>query len=56
MSGLNVSPVQCVFIMIQQVSIFIDYFQDESYTPKHISIRGGTNDRDLHASIGALVY
>ncbi|KAL1926575.1 hypothetical protein VTP01DRAFT_5696 [Rhizomucor pusillus] len=33
---------------IKQVSIFIDYFQDESYTPKHISIRGGTNDRDLH--------
>ncbi|KAI9246118.1 anaphase-promoting complex, subunit 10/DOC domain-containing protein [Phascolomyces articulosus] len=33
---------------IKQVSIFIDYTQDDSYTPKSISIRGGTTYRDLH--------
>ncbi|KAJ8662021.1 hypothetical protein O0I10_002352 [Lichtheimia ornata] len=33
---------------IKQVSIFIDFYQDESYTPKHISIRGGITYRDLH--------
>ncbi|KAI8997549.1 anaphase-promoting complex, subunit 10-domain-containing protein [Pilobolus umbonatus] len=32
---------------IQQVSIFIDYFQDESYTPKAVSIRIGNTYRDL---------
>lgn len=35
---------------IRQVSVFIDYYQDESYTPKTISIRGGTTYRDLHVS------
>ncbi|CAO3615999.1 unnamed protein product [Cunninghamella echinulata] len=34
--------------VIKQVSIFTDVSQDESYTPKLISIRGGTNFRDLH--------
>lgn len=34
--------------MIRQVSFFIDFFQDESYTPKDISIRCGTSRRDLH--------
>lgn len=33
--------------LIRQVSIFIDFFQDESYTPKTIVIRGGTTYRDL---------
>ncbi|GAN08222.1 anaphase-promoting complex subunit [Mucor ambiguus] len=33
--------------LIRQVSIFIDYFQDESYTPKTIMVRGGTTYRDL---------
>ncbi|KAI8338704.1 anaphase-promoting complex, subunit 10-domain-containing protein [Chlamydoabsidia padenii] len=33
---------------IKQVSIFIDFLQDESYSPKEISIRGGTTYRDLH--------
>ncbi|KAI8074105.1 anaphase-promoting complex, subunit 10-domain-containing protein [Gongronella butleri] len=33
--------------VIQQVSIFIDYYQDESYCPKHITIRGGNTYRDL---------
>lgn len=33
---------------IRQVSLFIDYFQDESYTPKTIAIRGGTTTRDLY--------
>ncbi|GAA5817267.1 hypothetical protein MFLAVUS_010810 [Mucor flavus] len=33
---------------IRQVSLFIDYFQDESYTPKTIAIRGGTTSRDLY--------
>ncbi|KAI7859554.1 anaphase-promoting complex, subunit 10-domain-containing protein [Circinella umbellata] len=33
---------------IKQVSIFIDFTQDDSYTPKSISIRGGTTYRDLH--------
>ena len=32
----------------KQVSIFIDFTQDDSYTPKSISIRGGTTYRDLH--------
>ncbi|CAO3625387.1 unnamed protein product [Cunninghamella blakesleeana] len=34
--------------VIKQISIFTDVSQDESYTPKHISIRGGTDFRDLH--------
>lgn len=34
--------------LIRQVSLFIDFFQDESYTPKTISIRGGTTYRDLY--------
>lgn len=38
--------------LIRQVSVFIDYYQDESYTPKTISIRGGTTYRDLHVSVG----
>ncbi|KAH8551524.1 anaphase-promoting complex, subunit 10-domain-containing protein [Umbelopsis sp. PMI_123] len=33
--------------IIKQVSIFVDFNQDESYTPKQISIRGGTTFRDL---------
>ncbi|KAG2183348.1 hypothetical protein INT43_006353 [Umbelopsis isabellina] len=33
--------------IIKQVSIFVDFNQDESYTPKQISIRGGTTYRDL---------
>ncbi|EPB92953.1 hypothetical protein HMPREF1544_00027 [Mucor circinelloides 1006PhL] len=33
--------------LIRQVSVFIDYFQDESYTPKTIMVRGGTTYRDL---------
>ncbi|KAI8096620.1 anaphase-promoting complex, subunit 10-domain-containing protein [Halteromyces radiatus] len=33
---------------IKQVSIFVDFFQDESYSPHQISIRGGTTYRDLH--------
>ncbi|KAF7730245.1 Anaphase-promoting complex subunit 10 [Apophysomyces ossiformis] len=33
--------------LIKQVSLFIDYFQDESYTPMQVSIRGGTTCRDL---------
>ncbi|KAI8371658.1 anaphase-promoting complex, subunit 10-domain-containing protein [Radiomyces spectabilis] len=33
---------------IKQVSFFMDYFQDDSYTPKTVSIRGGTTYRDLH--------
>ncbi|ORX62768.1 galactose-binding like protein [Hesseltinella vesiculosa] len=33
--------------VIQQVSLFIDFFQDESYCPKQIVIRGGTTYRDL---------
>ncbi|KAI9022974.1 anaphase-promoting complex, subunit 10/DOC domain-containing protein [Phycomyces nitens] len=32
---------------IKQVSLFIDYFQDNSYTPWIISIRGGTCYRDM---------
>lgn len=36
--------------LVRQVSLFIDYFQDESYTPKTISIRGGNTFRDLHVS------
>lgn len=37
--------------LVRQVSLFIDYFQDESYTPKTISIRGGNTFRDLHVSV-----
>ncbi|CAO3590899.1 unnamed protein product [Absidia cylindrospora] len=33
---------------IKQISIFYDFYQDESYSPKEISIRGGTTYRDLH--------
>ncbi|KAI8056479.1 galactose-binding domain-like protein [Thamnidium elegans] len=36
---------------IRQVSLFIDFFQDESYTPKTIAIRGGTTSRDLYVIV-----
>jgi hypothetical protein len=36
--------------LIRQVSLFIDFFQDESYTPKTLSIRGGTTYRDIQVS------
>ncbi|OAC98830.1 hypothetical protein MUCCIDRAFT_17780, partial [Mucor lusitanicus CBS 277.49] len=42
---IDLSFHQATFI--RQVSIFIDYFQDESYTPKTIMVRGGTTYRDL---------
>ncbi|KAI8080254.1 anaphase-promoting complex, subunit 10-domain-containing protein [Gilbertella persicaria] len=32
---------------IRQVSLFIDFFQDESYTPKTVVVRGGLTFRDL---------
>lgn len=38
-------------LYFKQVSIFVDFNQDESYTPKQISIRGGTTFRDLQVSI-----
>ncbi|KAI9276173.1 anaphase-promoting complex, subunit 10-domain-containing protein [Sporodiniella umbellata] len=34
-------------IVVSQVSIFIDYLQDQTYTPKTIAIRGGNTYRDL---------
>ncbi|KAF9173370.1 Anaphase-promoting complex subunit 10 [Mortierella sp. AD010] len=33
--------------MVQQVSFYYDYKQDESYTPLRVSIRGGTAYHDL---------
>ncbi|KAG2198614.1 hypothetical protein INT47_001061 [Mucor saturninus] len=33
--------------LIRQVSLFLDFFQDESYTPRTICIRCGTSRRDL---------
>ncbi|KAI8888923.1 galactose-binding like protein [Backusella circina FSU 941] len=33
--------------IIKQVSMFIDFYQDESYTPKTVVIRGGNSIRDL---------
>lgn len=36
--------------LIKQVSLFIDFFQDESYTPRNISIRCGTSRRDLYVN------
>ncbi|KAI8365880.1 anaphase-promoting complex, subunit 10-domain-containing protein [Choanephora cucurbitarum] len=32
---------------VRQVSLFIDFFQDESYTPKTVSVRGGLTYRNL---------
>ncbi len=34
----------------QRIDIFADYKQDESYTPRKISIRAGTNFHDLQVS------
>ncbi|KAF9438336.1 Anaphase-promoting complex subunit 10 [Entomortierella beljakovae] len=33
--------------VVQQVSFYYDFKQDESYTPQRISIRGGTSFHDL---------
>ncbi|KAF9112591.1 Anaphase-promoting complex subunit 10 [Mortierella sp. AM989] len=33
--------------MIQQISFYYDYKQDESYTPLRVSVRGGTAFHDL---------
>lgn len=40
--------------LIRQISLFIDFFQDESYTPKDIAIRCGTTRRDLY--VRKIVY
>lgn len=51
--GLNVKRDHSINILfhqatlISQVSLFIDFFQDETYTPKTIVIRGGNTYRDL---------
>ncbi|CEG81389.1 hypothetical protein RMATCC62417_15601 [Rhizopus microsporus] len=33
--------------LVSQVSLFIDFFQDETYTPKTVMVRGGNTYRDL---------
>ncbi|KAI9202715.1 anaphase-promoting complex, subunit 10/DOC domain-containing protein [Polychytrium aggregatum] len=35
-------------IPIQQISLYLDFKQDESYTPSRLSIRSGTSFQDLH--------
>ncbi len=34
-------------MIIQSVSIFLDYSLDESYTPKQIAVKAGNNAHDL---------
>lgn len=37
--------------LISDVSLYLDFRQDESYTPQKISIKAGTNFNDLHVRV-----
>lgn len=35
---------------MQRISLYIDYHQDESYTPNKVAVRAGSNFHDLIVS------
>lgn len=44
---ITYSKIDLTFTCTQQIAIFTDYRQDESYTPNKIAIRAGSHFHDL---------
>ena len=44
----------CIFTA-QMISVFLDYKQDESYTPSKLAVRVGSNFHDLTVTIATYI-